>query len=165
VITCTCCHYHIRLEFLSHCLPGLYRCLWFSIIQLRTGSTTISSLALYRNHMNWKRSLKSAHGLGTGCKFLCCCKSSLVFLNSCTYSTQSFLDREPPLGTISFVLLTFQVARSNMQNIGAKPYTARVKQWRAEQLAAAFPQYDASILIQYSNNTSLQESKTEIDNA
>jgi hypothetical protein len=75
------------------------------------------------------------------------------------------LDREPPLGTISFVLLTFQVARSNMQNIGAKPYTARVKQWRAEQLAAAFPQYDASILIQYSNNTSLQESKTEIDNA
>jgi hypothetical protein len=75
------------------------------------------------------------------------------------------LFREPPLGTISFVLLTFQVARSNMQNIGSKPYTARVKQWRAERLAAAFPEYDAAILIQYSNNTSLQESKEEIENA
>jgi hypothetical protein len=80
-------------------------------------------------------------------------------------SQRIFFDREPPLGTISFVLLTFQVARSNMQNIGSKPYTARVKQWRAERLAAAFPQYDASILIQYSNNTSLQESKTEIENS
>jgi hypothetical protein len=71
--------------------------------------------------------------------------------------------REPPLGTISFILLTMQVARSNMQNLGAKPYTERVKQWRAERLAAAFPEYDAATLIQYSNSTSIHESKKERD--
>jgi hypothetical protein len=69
--------------------------------------------------------------------------------------------REPPLGTISFLLLTMQLARANMQNLGAKPYTERIKQWRAERLAAAFPEYDAAILIQYSNSTSIHESQIE----
>lgn len=82
---CICCHYHIRLEFLSHWLPELYRCLWYSIIQLHTGSTTTSWLALYQNHMNWRLSLKLAHGHGTGCKYISsytCKKWYFLILNA-----------------------------------------------------------------------------------
>lgn len=57
---------------------------------------------------------------------------------------------EPPLGTISFVLLTLQFSRSQLQNLGVKPYTETVKHWRARRLAAAFPQYDSNLLIKYS---------------
>lgn len=59
---------------------------------------------------------------------------------------------EPPLGQISFFLLCLQYSRSQVQNLGVKPYTALVKQWRGERLAQAFPKYDARILIAYSES-------------
>lgn len=46
-----------------------------------------------------------------------------------------------------------------MENLGAKPYTARIKQWRGEKLAQAFPEYDAAVLIQYSKSSSMQKSE------
>ena len=39
---------------------------------------------------------------------------------------------EPVLGTVSFVLLALQFARNQMLNLGAKPYTGAVKNWRAK---------------------------------
>lgn len=41
---------------------------------------------------------------------------------------------EPPLGQISFFLLCMQYARSQLENLGAKPYTAAYKAKRAKRL-------------------------------
>eukprot|EP00981_Chlorochromonas_danica_P000791 scaffold192_cov320-Ochromonas_danica.AAC.2 len=57
---------------------------------------------------------------------------------------------EPPLGTISFFLLCMQYARSQMENLGAKPFTMWFKHRRAERLIKEFPQYDANILESFS---------------
>jgi hypothetical protein len=62
---------------------------------------------------------------------------------------------EPPLGTLSFILLCMQYARSQIQNLGIKPYTELVKQWRGERLAKAFPRYDARILLAYSESAAI----------
>lgn len=62
---------------------------------------------------------------------------------------------EPPLGTISFVLLALQFSRAQMQNLGFRPYTGAIKSWRGRRLAQAFPQYDANVLIQYSESTDI----------
>jgi hypothetical protein len=59
--------------------------------------------------------------------------------------------------------LTLQFSRSQLQNLGAKPYTARVKQWRGEQLAQAFPQYDAKIIMDYCETSSIQATRKEIN--
>jgi len=58
---------------------------------------------------------------------------------------------EPPLGQISFFLLCLQFARSQLQNIGIRPYTKYIKSRRADMLAARYPQYDAGILKSYSS--------------
>ncbi|CAB9513846.1 expressed unknown protein [Seminavis robusta] len=57
---------------------------------------------------------------------------------------------EPPLGQISFVLLCLQYTRSQIDNLGARPYTQMVMTSRAEKLAKAFPQYDADIVKDFS---------------
>lgn len=82
-----------------------------------------------------------------------------------SHALSSRLDmcREPPLGTISFSLLAFQFSRAQLQNLGLKPYTEKVKRWRGERLAEAFPQYDASVIIAYSESSSLHASKQEIN--
>ena len=61
---------------------------------------------------------------------------------------------EPPLGTISFVLLAFQFSRAQIQNLGIRPYTDQIKRWRGRRLAMAYPRFDASILIKYSETSS-----------
>jgi hypothetical protein len=38
------------------------------------------------------------------------------------------------IGTVSFVLLCMQYARSQIQNLGIKPYTEAYKNWRARRL-------------------------------
>lgn len=53
---------------------------------------------------------------------------------------------EPPLGTISFVLLALQFARSQLGNLKAQPYTEWMKNRRANRLYEAFPQYNHSIV-------------------
>jgi hypothetical protein len=59
---------------------------------------------------------------------------------------------EPPLGTLSFILLCMQYARAQVQNLGIKPYTELIKQWRGERLAKAFPKYDPRVLLAYSES-------------
>lgn len=62
---------------------------------------------------------------------------------------------EPAIGTISFVLLAMQFARAQIENLGYKPYTQFVKQWRGEKLASYYPQYDTGVLINFSKSSGL----------
>jgi hypothetical protein len=57
---------------------------------------------------------------------------------------------EPPLGQISFFLLTLQFARSQMENMGIKPYTGWLKRSRADKLYSKYPQYTEHIVKDYS---------------
>lgn len=57
---------------------------------------------------------------------------------------------EPYLGTASFVLLGFQFTRIYMQRLHWKPYTEKILSWRADRLAARYPQYNRSIVRDYS---------------
>jgi len=59
---------------------------------------------------------------------------------------------EPPLGQLSFFLLTLQYARAQMQNIGLKPYTEWLVTRRGESLAAAFPSYNSRVLKNYAQS-------------
>eukprot|EP00596_Hydrurales_sp_CCMP1899_P009217 CAMPEP_0119043090 /NCGR_PEP_ID=MMETSP1177-20130426/17220_1 /TAXON_ID=2985 /ORGANISM="Ochromonas sp, Strain CCMP1899" /LENGTH=177 /DNA_ID=CAMNT_0007010393 /DNA_START=337 /DNA_END=870 /DNA_ORIENTATION=- len=61
---------------------------------------------------------------------------------------------EPPLGQISFFLLCMQYARAQLENLGAKPYTATYKSRRSIRLCKAFPKYDKKILISFSEGDS-----------
>ncbi|EKX42616.1 hypothetical protein GUITHDRAFT_111299 [Guillardia theta CCMP2712] len=56
---------------------------------------------------------------------------------------------EPPIGQLSFLLLCLQFARNQMLNYGAKPYTARLKQYRAGRLCGLYPQYSRSIVSEF----------------
>lgn len=62
---------------------------------------------------------------------------------------------EPPLGTISFVLLCMQFARSQLQNLGAKPYTGWMLDRRSNRLCDEFPQYNPFVLRSFSEGDSL----------
>lgn len=62
---------------------------------------------------------------------------------------------EPPLGTLSFMLLCLQFTRSQIQNLGLKPYTEMVIQQRADKLADKFPKYDRDIIHMYSESEPL----------
>ena len=64
---------------------------------------------------------------------------------------------EPPLGQISFVLLCLQFSRAQLENLGIKPYTQRIKRWRAEHLASVFPQYDSKVVMNYSESTGMMD--------
>lgn len=57
---------------------------------------------------------------------------------------------EPVLGQVSFFLLCLQYSRAQIEKLGMRPYTERMKSFRAKRLAAAFPQYDAGVLMGYS---------------
>jgi hypothetical protein len=62
---------------------------------------------------------------------------------------------EPPLGTISFVLLALQFARAQLENMGIKPYTSFVKEWRGKRLATKYPKYNAKVIINFSKSSAL----------
>jgi len=62
---------------------------------------------------------------------------------------------EPPFGTLSFMLLCIQFTRSQIQNLGIRPYTEMIIEMRAERLAKQFPQYDQSVLVLYSESEDL----------
>lgn len=57
---------------------------------------------------------------------------------------------EPVLGQVSFLLLCMQFARSQLQNLGIRPYFNWQRETRAARLVAAYPQYDAEFLSNYS---------------
>jgi hypothetical protein len=56
---------------------------------------------------------------------------------------------EPPLGQFSFFLLCFAFARNQLINLGKKPYTDWLKNFRAERLKKKYPQYDADIVADF----------------
>jgi len=68
---------------------------------------------------------------------------------------------EPPLGQISFFLLCLQYSRAQMDNLGIKPYTTRVKRMRAKKLAKAFPQYDPRIIMLYSETSKMMPNQSD----
>lgn len=57
---------------------------------------------------------------------------------------------EPVLGQVSFFLLAMQFARSQLQNLGMRPYHDMQKQRRAAYLVRMYPKYDAQFLMNYS---------------
>ena len=57
---------------------------------------------------------------------------------------------EPPLGQISFFLLCLQYSRAQLENLGIRPYTMAMKHRRAKRIAAAFPMYDAKVIMNFS---------------
>ncbi len=56
---------------------------------------------------------------------------------------------EPPLGQFSFFLLCFAFARNQLINLGKKPYTDWLKNYRAKRLQKKFPQYDPVIVSDF----------------
>jgi hypothetical protein len=70
---------------------------------------------------------------------------------------------EPPLGQISFFLLCMQYARSQLENLGVKPYTAWFLSRRADRIKRAFPKYNAKIVEAWSEGDSLSGGKVEND--
>jgi hypothetical protein len=60
---------------------------------------------------------------------------------------------EPAMGQISFFLLCLQFSRAQIQNLGLKPYTRKVKDWRAKRLVKAYPQYDERVIMKYSTSS------------
>lgn len=53
---------------------------------------------------------------------------------------------EPILGTASFMLLAFQVARTQLMNAGLRPYRSFVYELRAQRVAREFPKYDERLV-------------------
>mmetsp|Transcript_28947 Transcript_28947/g.61155 ORF Transcript_28947/g.61155 Transcript_28947/m.61155 type:complete len:283 (-) Transcript_28947:171-1019(-) len=64
---------------------------------------------------------------------------------------------EPVLGQISFFLLCMQFARSQLQNLGLRPYYRWQLERRASRLVQLYPQYDAEFLKLYSKCDQLAE--------
>lgn len=64
---------------------------------------------------------------------------------------------EPILGQISFFLLCMQFARSQLQNLGIRPYYNWQAERRANYLVSQFPQYDPDFLRNYSKIDKLAE--------
>lgn len=48
-----------------------------------------------------------------------------------------------------------QFSRSQLENLGAKPYTGWFKQRRAERIIKAFPKYNAMVIESWSTGDSL----------
>jgi hypothetical protein len=53
---------------------------------------------------------------------------------------------EPPLGQISFLLLTLQYARSQMHCLGSRPYAGWLQTKRANRLCELYPYYNRNIV-------------------
>jgi len=62
---------------------------------------------------------------------------------------------EPPLGELSFFLLTMQYARSQMMNLGWKPYGNFIQARKAQALIAEYPRYNARLVKDWAANDAL----------
>lgn len=67
-----------------------------------------------------------------------------------TKGSWSWAWMEPLIGQASFMLLTMQFARSQLTNMGLKPYSNWMRHRRANRLVARFKQYDPGLLKQFS---------------
>ena len=70
---------------------------------------------------------------------------------------------EPPLGQISFLLLCLQFSRSQLDNLGIRPYTRWRKHRLAQQLAATFPRYNSKLVMDYSKTTGFYNNNDDGD--
>jgi len=70
---------------------------------------------------------------------------------------------EPPLGQISFFLLCMQYARAQLENLGAKPYTAWFLAKRAERLCKEYPKYNQLIVTLFSEGDPLNSAAAPIN--
>lgn len=70
---------------------------------------------------------------------------------------------EPPLGALSFFLLCMQFAREQRLQIGAKPFTERVRHNQGSALVAAFPQYNEAIIRAYAETIALYSDAEDIE--
>ena len=66
---------------------------------------------------------------------------------------------EPVLGQISFLLLTLQFARSQLLNLGIRPYGGFVKRKRAQMLIKMYPQYCPSLLTYFAESHNSRENQ------
>eukprot|EP00929_Paragymnodinium_shiwhaense_P106377 TRINITY_DN7168_c0_g1_i1.p1 TRINITY_DN7168_c0_g1~~TRINITY_DN7168_c0_g1_i1.p1 ORF type:complete len:240 (+),score=54.33 TRINITY_DN7168_c0_g1_i1:122-841(+) len=64
---------------------------------------------------------------------------------------------EPPLGAFSFTLLCLQFARAQMENWGIRPYAGVIKDWRANNLVNAYPQYSEDIVREFAETRPLRK--------
>lgn len=62
---------------------------------------------------------------------------------------------EPPLGTLSFMLLCLQFSRAQLENLGIRPFTQYIKAQRAQRLCREFPGYDDRVLTDFSTTDSI----------
>jgi len=69
---------------------------------------------------------------------------------------------EPPLGTLSFVLLCFQFGREARNNLGAMTPAMRHKKSLADKLAVNFPMYTADIVKDYAEATAFDDDADDI---
>lgn len=63
---------------------------------------------------------------------------------------------EPATGLACTVLLALQFSRAQALNMGWHPYTSWLRNHRAAQMAKAFPQYNKTIVTQYSKTNILK---------
>jgi hypothetical protein len=61
---------------------------------------------------------------------------------------------EPPLGQLSFLLLCLAFARNQLINLGWKPYTDKLREFRVTRLQKKFPKYDAMIVQSFAETDS-----------
>eukprot|EP00929_Paragymnodinium_shiwhaense_P089392 TRINITY_DN49549_c0_g1_i1.p2 TRINITY_DN49549_c0_g1~~TRINITY_DN49549_c0_g1_i1.p2 ORF type:complete len:249 (+),score=56.62 TRINITY_DN49549_c0_g1_i1:69-815(+) len=64
---------------------------------------------------------------------------------------------EPPLGGLSFTLLCLQFARAQMENWGVRPYSGIIRDWRANNLVKAYPQYCEDIVREFAETRPLRK--------
>ena len=62
---------------------------------------------------------------------------------------------EPMCGQVSFVLLVLQFARSQLLNLGIKPFSDKMKQIRSDDLVQKYPQYNSMFVKWYSEGNTL----------
>ena len=48
---------------------------------------------------------------------------------------------------------------AQIENIGIRPYTQKIMKSRAEKLAAAFPQYDATVIMAFAESVTFYGDK------
>lgn len=61
---------------------------------------------------------------------------------------------EPALGTLSFTLLALQLSRQFLKKLDLQPYTDKVNDYRANRLAAKFPEYEREIVRDFAKSDS-----------
>jgi hypothetical protein len=57
---------------------------------------------------------------------------------------------EPPLGQLSFFLLCLAFARNQLINLGWKPYTDKLRDYRVQRLQQKYPKYNPNIVQSFS---------------